>query len=266
MMKASRWQFYVMEFLGIAGFVLTGALMGMLMENPASPVNKTALVYYPILRRLITGAVLGVYIISATTAASKLSGAHANPLMTWAYLRLNKITLPDAIGYVIFQFAGAVAAVFLLKLTLHEIFGAHPVNYSLSAPQNSYGLTHAFLAEFTIALIFVTAILFCNSAKRLEKYSAFIAGGLICLFVTFEQPYSGMSINPARSLAGAAGANQWGNLWIYFIAPVAGMFIASENFLYWQRRAQAALVTKPGTGASKRFWHTHTMPHFPAGD
>jgi aquaporin Z len=42
-----------------------------------------------------------------------------------------------------------------------------------------------------------------------------------------EAPFSGMSMNPARSFASAAPAGLWDALWIYFVAPPLGMLGAA---------------------------------------
>lgn len=52
------------------------------------------------------------------------------------------------------------------------------------------------------------------------------------MFITFETPLSGMSMNPARTFASALYASYWHALWIYFIAPTFGMLLAAEVFLY----------------------------------
>ena len=51
------------------------------------------------------------------------------------------------------------------------------------------------------------------------------------LFITFEAPFSGMSMNPARSFASDFVGMQWQSIWIYFTAPLIGMFSAAELFV-----------------------------------
>jgi aquaporin Z len=43
-----------------------------------------------------------------------------------------------------------------------------------------------------------------------------------------------MSMNPARTLASAVAALDWTAIWIYFIAPPLGMFLAAEVYLLWR--------------------------------
>ena len=42
---------------------------------------------------------------------------------------------------------------------------------------------------------------------------------------------TGMSMNPARSLASAAPGMQWRHLWIYLTAPPLGMLSGAQLFL-----------------------------------
>jgi aquaporin Z len=74
-------------------------------------------------------------------------------------------------------------------------------------------------------------VLIIISSKRLEKYAAVVTGVLIALYLIFELPFSGMSLNPARSFAAALAANKWEHLWIYFVAPPLAMLVAAEIYV-----------------------------------
>ena len=64
---------------------------------------------------------------------------------------------------------------------------------------------------------------------------------LIALYILFEAPFSGMSMNPARTLGSAVPAGIYTHLWIYFIAPPLGMLAAAEMY---KSRASRALFTR----------------------
>ena len=57
-------------------------------------------------------------------------------------------------------------------------------------------------------------------------------GMLYALYITLEQPISGASMNPARTLGSAIMTGSWSGTWIYFTAPLIGMLLASEVFLW----------------------------------
>src|SRR6185369_3984308 len=65
----------------------------------------------------------------------------------------------------------------------------------------------------------------------IAQYTGLFSGILVATFISFEAPLSGMSMNPARTLGSAVGAQFWMALWIYFIAPPIGMLLAAQLHL-----------------------------------
>lgn len=244
-MIKNNYSFYLMEALALAGFVLIAAFTTIFLEHPDSPLAQTQLAVHPLLRGIILGAVMGIYITAMATAIGKLSGANANPIITWAFFRIKKISFANLCAYMAAQFLGAIAAILLLHLTFNKIFEHPLINYSLTKPKPGHSLGTSFIAEFIISFIFVITTLFVLSSKKLEKYNAAIAGLLIALFLIIELPYSGMSMNPARSFASALVAWKWEEIWIYFVAPIIAMLLATEIFLWWQRSLGVDANGKP---------------------
>jgi aquaporin Z len=68
------------------------------------------------------------------------------------------------------------------------------------------------------------------SNSRFSRVTGLAAGALVALYITFEAPISGMSLNPARSLAPALMAGEMASVWIYLFAPPLGMLLAAECF------------------------------------
>jgi aquaporin Z len=60
----------------------------------------------------------------------------------------------------------------------------------------------------------------------------------VATYITVEAPLSGMSMNPARTVASALGAHHWMSVWIYFVAPLAGMLAAAELFVRTRERGE----------------------------
>jgi aquaporin Z len=102
----------------------------------------------------------------------------------------------------------------------------------------------AFVAEFIISFVLLFVVLIFISSKRLEKYAAIVTGILIALYLIFEMPFSGMSLNPARSFAASLAANEWEHLWIYFVAPPAAMLLAAEIFERAKKTVLSTIVDK----------------------
>ncbi len=158
------------------------------------------------------------------------SGAHINPATTWAFFRLGKINFTNSVFYTLAQFAGAVAAALILKFALGSWFAHQLIDFGITKPMPPHDSVSALIAEFIISFVLMFAVLICISSKRLEKYAALVSGVLIALYLIFEMPFSGMSLNPARSFAAAFAANKWELLWIYFVAPPVAMLLAAEIY------------------------------------
>ena len=159
----------------------------------------------------------------------KRSGTHLNPAVTLCFLRLGKTTTVDAICYIAGQFVGGALGVLISQTAPRAIVSDPAVNYIVTVPGLS-GVTVAWIAEFGMALGLMAIIRGINRVPKLMPYTGCFAGLSIALFVTFESPISGMSINPARTMGSALFARLFTGIWICFAAPVAGMLAAVEIY------------------------------------
>jgi aquaporin Z len=119
-------------------------------------------------------------------------------------------------------------------LVVAAIFGAAftapPVNFAITQPGPG-GVVPAFIAEFLIAFGLMLAVLYCSERARIAPYTGIVAGCLVAGYIALEAPLSGMSMNPARTLASAAPALHLQHLWLYFVAPPLGMLLATQTHL-----------------------------------
>src|SRR6185369_4844161 len=79
----------------------------------------------------------------------------------------------------------------------------------------SSGELAAFAAEVAIAFALMTTVLTANASARLMRWTGVCAGALVALYIAVEAPVSGMSLNPARSVASALPSGIWQDIWIY---------------------------------------------------
>jgi aquaporin Z len=98
----------------------------------------------------------------------------------------------------------------------------------------------AFGAEVLIAFAMMSAVLRLSASPRHAHLTSWCAGALVALYISFEAPLSGMSMNPARSFASAFSARDFTAYWIYLLAPVAGMVLAAELHQRLGRRTACA--------------------------
>jgi aquaporin Z len=222
----NHWPEYLMEAAALGTFMVSACSFGVLLEHPGSPIHQ-ALLNTPFVRQMLMGAVMGGTAIAIFFSPwGQRSGAHMNPAVTLTFLTLRKISLWDAFFYVIFQFLGGIAGVGVAALLIGPALQHSAVNYVVTTPGPA-GRVVAFAAEFVISALMMTVVLQVSNHRRLSRYTPFFAGALVMTFITFEAPWSGMSMNPARTVGSAWHAGEWTALWIYFTAPPAGMLLAS---------------------------------------
>jgi aquaporin Z len=218
-----------MEAAGLGTFMLVASVMGTLIEHPAWPV-RTA-VSDPFARRVVMGLAMGLTAMSLIYSPwGRRSGAHLNPSVTLAFLRLGKVPGRDALGYVSAQFAGAVLGTAVAAVLLAPWIANPTVNYVATVPGTA-GIAAAFAGELAISFLLMTVVLSVSNTPGVSRYTGVMAGALVASFITFEAPLSGMSMNPARTFGPSLVGGVTSGLWIYFLAPPLGMLSAAEVYL-----------------------------------
>lgn len=216
---------YLCEASGLGIFMLSACTFGVLLGHPASLLNQA--IENPVLRRASAGLAMGLTAIAIfTSPLGQRSGAHINPAVTAAFWLLGKIRTPDAIGYVVAQFSGGIAGVFLADLILGMPLRHAAVSYVVTVPGIRGPMT-ALAAEAVISFLMMTTVLIVSNTRTISRFTPIAAGLLVATFITFESPLSGMSMNPARTVGSAAIASDWTALWVYFAAPIPAMALAA---------------------------------------
>jgi aquaporin Z len=230
-----HWPEYLCEALGLGLFMLSASLFGTLFEHPGSPLRQA--IDEPLLRRVPVGLAMGLTAIGLIySPLGQRSGAHLNPVVTATFFRLGKVAPLDAGLYAGAQAAGGLAGVLMAALLLGDRLGHPAVAYVATVPGAS-GAVAAFLAEAVIAFGLMLVVLTLSNAPRYARYTGLCAGALVATYIVFEAPYSGMSMNPARTLASTVPAGTWAVLWLYLVAPLLGMLLAAETYLRLVRPA-----------------------------
>ena len=166
------------------------------------------------------------------------SGAHLNPSVTVTFYRLQKIPRSDAIFYVLCQFAGALIGVKAAMLYLGDALANSKVEYAATHPGDR-GQLAAATAEFVISFLLMSIVLYLSNHTQLKNLTGVCAGLLVATYIAVESPYSGMSMNPARSFGSALPSGIWSGFWIYLLIPPLAMFTAAE--VYVRARGRSAV-------------------------
>lgn len=225
----SHWLLYICEAVELALFMLSTCGFTIFLFDPSWAGSH--LFPSAVIRRSLMGSAMGLTaLLIIRSPLGKRSGAHFNPAITLTYFRLGKITLWDAVFYVIFQFIGAVLGVAVAAAIFGESLSKPAVNYLVTVP-GRYGTTAAFFAELFMATALMAVVLVLSNRMPLASYVSYVIGALIALCVSFFAPVSGFSINPARTTGSAFFAGVWTAGWLYFVAPLLGMLAAAEVYV-----------------------------------
>lgn len=232
-----HWPEYLIEAWALGMFMVSAALFTALLEYSGSPIHQAIPSVF--VRRALIGLAMGLAAIALIYSPwGQRSGAHMNPAVTLTFLRLGKIMPWDAAFYIAAQFIGGVGGILFSKTLLGEIIGHPSVNHVVTVPETA-GAGIAFVAEMGIACGMMFMVLSITNTPSLARSTGLFAGLLVFLYITFEAPLSGMSINPARTFASALPSGIWTSGWIYFTAPVLGMLLAAQLFLQFNHSALA---------------------------
>jgi len=223
----NHWQEYLIEAWGLGTFMVSACVFGVILFHPESALvelNAT-------LRNALMGAAMGATAIGIFCSPwGKRSGAHINPSVTLTFLRLGKVKTWDALFYILAQFAGGALGVLLAWIVLGKLLEDGAVNFVVTVP-GAGGAGAAFVAEIVISFLMMMMVLVTSNLPKLSRLTPYFAGFLIAFYITFENPLSGMSMNPARSFGSAVMANVWTAWWIYFVAPPVAMLAAAEIYV-----------------------------------
>ncbi|XP_058834355.1 aquaporin AQPAn.G-like isoform X2 [Topomyia yanbarensis] len=171
-----------------------------------------------------------------------VSGAHINPSVSIAAWIYGTLTLPMLILYIIAQFTGGLVGFGLLTgITPSEIFSiALDVGQGtcVTAPHDDLTTFETFTVEFFLTGILVWAnvgIWDPRNRKNTDSVPlkfALIVGGISIA----GGPYTGASMNPARTLAPAVWNASYKMLWVYMVAPPLAGIIFTLIYKYVFRR------------------------------
>ncbi len=226
-----HWLLYVYEGAELAWFMVAACVATVVLFGTSSHIAR--MVPSAALRRLLMGVAMGVTAVMIIhSPMGKRSGAHFNPAITLTYFRLGKIAAWDAAGYVLGQFAGGLFGVGVSAVLLGKSLAQPSVDYAVTVPGIG-GTAGAFGAELFMATLLMGVVLWSSNVKRWAKYTSYFVGLLIVNYIFWFAPVSGFSINPARTVGSAAFAGVWTAMWVYFVAPLLGMFAAAEVYVRW---------------------------------
>jgi aquaporin Z len=221
-----HWPEYLIEGWALGTFMLSASIVVVLLESRQLPLRE--LIPSPLIRRVIVGMAMGLTAFGLIYSRwGRRSGAHMNPAVTLAFLRLRLVRPIDGLFYMLAQTMGGTIGVLTGFLLTAGMLAAPEARWVVTVP-GTCGSFAAFGVEFLMAMSLMLVVLQFSSTPHLRRFTGAAAALLVAIFITVAAPYSGMSINPARTLASAIPSGIWTAFWIYLLAPPLGMVVAVE--------------------------------------
>jgi aquaporin Z len=225
--RGLHWRIWAAEATGTALLVL-GALSAVALTlGRNTPVADS--VSSSSVRLLLAGLMVGgVVALIAVSPLGRLSGSHLNPAVTLALGVLGRVSAHDLGGYLASQFIGALVG----ALAFHALWGGVALSVGGGVTHPSVATPVALATEAAMTGLLVATILFCLSRERLARWTPLVVWLLLATLIWRFSRYTGTSLNPARSEGPAAAFDDWHDLWIYLVAPVAGALTVAT---LWRR-------------------------------
>ncbi|XP_051500640.1 aquaporin-4 [Myxocyprinus asiaticus] len=217
------WRAVSGEFLAMLIFVLLslGSTINWAAkeENPPPPDH------------VLISLCFGLSIATLIQCFGHISGAHINPAVTAAMVATWKLSLAKGVFYLLAQCLGAVVGAAVL-------YGVTPaaVRGGLGVTSVNAGISsgHAIVIELIITFELVFTVFATCDLKRsdLKGSSALAIGLSVCISHLFAIPYTGASMNPARSFGPAVIMGKWSDHWVYWVGPLIGGVLAATVYEY----------------------------------
>ncbi|XP_076276550.1 aquaporin AQPAn.G [Lasioglossum baleicum] len=166
-----------------------------------------------------------------------VSGAHLNPAVTIGAVIVGLKSIPTGIMYALGQFLGATLGYgVLMMITPPELFhDGNPnstVGLCVTVVHEGVGTAQAILIE-----ILCTSFILCAACATWDPRCAHttdstaIRFGFSVVGISLAaSPYTGCSMNPARTFAPALFHGYWKDQWIYWVGPCFGALLGTYTY------------------------------------
>ena len=176
---------------------------------------------------VVVALAFGLALIASIYTIGYVSGSHINPAVSLAMLLDGRMGFGEFIGYVISQFLGAIAGAALLLIFVPQTpLGTNSFDVA------TVGYFPAIILEIVLTCLFVYTVM-CTTAQKNFPGAGIVNGLVLTLVHLLGIPFTGTSVNPARSfgpalmkaLQGEGAA--LGQYWVFLVAPLCGAVLAA---------------------------------------
>ncbi len=175
----------------------------------------------------------GLTVLTMAYTVGHISGCHLNPAVTIGLWAGGRVRPGDVLPYIVAQVVGAtLAAWFLAHIGSGNgtdvVAGGLAANGYGDHSPGGYNLHSALLTEIVMTFFFLFVILGSTDSRVPAGFAPLAIGLALTLIHLISIPVTNTSVNPARSTGPALMVGGWAlqQLWLFWVAPIAGAVIA----------------------------------------
>jgi aquaporin Z len=180
----------------------------------------------------------GLTVLTMAYAIGHISGCHLNPAVTVGLWVGGRFEGKDVFPYIASQVLGGIAGAGILYLIASgkpgfELGGFAANGFGEHSP-GGYSMQSALITEIVMTFAFLIIILGTTHKKASAGFAGMAIGLGLTLIHLISIPVTNTSVNPARSTSQAIFVQGWAmeQLWLFWVAPIAGAIIAGLLYKY----------------------------------
>jgi aquaporin Z len=181
----------------------------------------------------------GLTVLTMAYAIGHISGCHLNPAVSVGLWAGGRFPANRLLPYIVAQLLGALVAGGVLYVIASgqagfDLSGGFASNgYGAHSP-GGYSLVAALVTEVVMTMMFLLVILGATDERAPQGMAPVAIGLCLTLIHLISIPVTNTSVNPARSTGVALFAGDWAiaQLWLFWIAPVAGALLGAAVYRY----------------------------------
>ncbi len=197
--------------------------------------------------------IFGLVVTAMAYSIGNISGCHINPAVSFGMLLSGRMSIVDFMGYVVGQILGGLAAglaMFGLTKTFNSDVIAQYKLYGFDLTglgTNGFGEQGGFLKvnmwgaiaiEVILTFVFVITVLGVTAKKEYNSVAGLVIGLALAAVHLFGVPFTGTSVNPARSFGPAfikavcdGESTALSQVWVFILAPLVGAALAAIVYM-----------------------------------
>lgn len=216
---------YIAEFIGTAVLVIFGCGSAV----AANTLLGNAGIQIPLAySTLLISFAFGLVIVAMAYSIGNISGCHINPAVSFGMFVSGRMEMKEFIAYIVSQFLGGIAGAALLAGMLGSTASLGTNGFAEASALNA-SMMSAFLVEVVLTFVFVIAIIGVTSKVENTAVVGLVIGLTLVLVHILGIPFTGTSVNPARSFGPAliSGGLALQQVWVFIVAPLVGAGLAA---------------------------------------